>query len=86
MDECAELSATLNMYTKKDSIECKEFQAPFLKDLKERKGKVNRELDPKSINRLELLQNSKILQFAYLDRIIENIDEDQSHNAINRLV
>ena len=86
IDECVGLAASLNLYTKSDSKNCKEFQAPFMKDLKQRKRQVMSKLDPKNVNRTELLQNSKILQFAYLDRIIENIDEDQSHNPIDKLV
>ena len=40
LDSCVGLSATLNLYTKKDSMECKEFTPSYLKDLKERKRKI----------------------------------------------
>ena len=76
-NNCANLSKTLDIHASPDLKEVPEFSTNYYKALKQRRRTVETIRSPYYIPDSKFVDGSKILQLAYLDKIIEDCDADK---------
>ena len=75
-DKCKSLVSTLNLYTNPSIHLEPAFSLDANHSLQRRRNTLNQLKDPNYIPNSKLLEASQVLQLAYLDKIIEECDED----------
>jgi len=85
-NKCKELSKALEIYTSQNLNDIPGFQHSFEDQLHDQRQNLERLKDPSIVPSKKFVDNSKLLQLAYLDKIIEECDEDQDVNRINEIV
>lgn len=73
------------MHTSPQRTRVPAFQQDYKSSLRARRKTLDSLNDPNYVQDSKLVQNSKILQLAYLDKIIEECDEDQDANNLKDL-
>jgi len=68
------------MHTSPDLSKVPAFSPTFKSKLRQRRKTLDHIKNPSYINENKFVENSKILQLAFLDKIIEECDEDQDNN------
>ena len=70
------------MYTQGDRARVEGFDKEILGAIAQKKRQISRLKDPSYVSKDQILKNSKILQIAYVDKIIEECDRDHKRNSI----
>ena len=76
IDKCNELSKTLELYSTKKIGDVPGLKKSFISSIKNRKKTLDGLRDPNFVPNQKFVDNSKILQLAFLDKIIEECDDD----------
>lgn len=82
INKCADLSKTLELYSTKKLDDVPGLKKNFMSSIKQRKKTLDGLRDPNFVPNHKYVDNSKILQLAFLDKIIEECDEDLSNNKV----
>ena len=73
------------MHTSPDLSKAPAFSRNFKSKLRQRRKTLDCIKNPTFIDKNKFVENSKILQLAFLDKIIEDCDEDQDNNHVRAL-
>ena len=76
-NQCKDLSVILDMHTSFNRDDVKSFNNKYQEILNKKKHALKLLLSDDHIPDQKVLDNSKIMQLAFLDKIIEECDEDQ---------
>ena len=63
-----------------------QLQSDTIKTLRQRRHTLENLKNPSHITKQQMMQNSRILQLAFLDKIIEDCDRDQQRHKIKNIV
>ena len=86
LDKCNTLSKQLELYSTNKKDEVRGFSKSYGASLKQRRSTLEALKNPNFVPNYKFVDNSRILQLAFLDKIIEECDDDQKHNAIGGIV
>jgi hypothetical protein len=86
LDKCKNLSRQLELYSSNKREDVQGFSNSYGNSLKQRRSTLDALKDPKFVPNYKFVDNSKILQLAFLDKIIEECDDDQKNNAIGGMI
>jgi len=76
----------LELYSSQRIDEVPGFRKSNIASIRQRRRTLETLKDPSHVPKYKYIDNSKVLQLAYLDKIIEECDEDQDQNKIKHLV
>ena len=76
IDKCYNISRQLELYSSNKREDVKGFSKSFGDSLKKRRKTLEELKDPSFVPNFKFVDNSKILQLAFLDKIIEECDDD----------
>lgn len=85
MDKCATLTQALDIHTSPDLSKVPALSPDVKSKLCQRRKTIDCIKNPLYIDKTKFVDNSKILQLAFLDKIIEECDEDQDTNHVREL-
>lgn len=76
-DEGFKLSSALDLYTQGTAANIKGFDKDLQLALAKKHRTIANLKDPHYVSKDQILQNSRIIQLAYVDKIIEECDQDK---------
>lgn len=82
---CRDLSKRLELYSKVPIDDVDGFKREQMVELTKRKKVIQKFKDPAFIPNYKYIDNSKMLQLAFLDKIIEECDLDRANNKISTI-
>lgn len=86
LNMCTDLTKTLDIHTSQKLLNVPGLNTEYRRSLKERRKTLTVLRDPTYIPKSKFINESKMLQLAFLDKIIEECDDDQNHNRIGEIV
>lgn len=86
LNMCTDLTKTLDIHTSQKLANVPGLNKEYRSSLKERRKTLTVLRDPTYIPKSKFINESKMLQLAFLDKIIEECDDDQNHNRIGDIV